>query len=62
MLARAQDDKARARRVLAFFEWALTQGRTKAQAIQYVTVPKEHVAAIAEIWREQIRVEGQPIW
>jgi phosphate transport system substrate-binding protein len=62
LLKTEQKSRQRARRMLEFFHWALTEGAPLARELGYATIPKEHVERIEELWRARIKAEGRAVW
>jgi len=58
-----QDKPAKARQVLAFFDWAFAHGAASARELDYVPLPGELTARIEGLWKTQIRAaDGSAIW
>ena len=58
-----QQDAARARQVLAFFDWAFANGDAMALGLDYVPMPANVKEMIRATWRNEIRdAQGMPIW
>ncbi|HEY2187636.1 MAG TPA: phosphate ABC transporter substrate-binding protein PstS, partial [Caldimonas sp.] len=56
-------DVARTRELLAFFDWALTQGQAAAIALDYVPLPEVATLAIRSTWQTYLRdAAGSPFW
>ncbi len=58
-----QADAARAREVLAFFDWAYRKGADMARSLDYVPLPDEVTAKVREVWAADIKAaDGTPVW
>lgn len=53
-------DKARA--LLDFFHWCLTDGASLAEKMDYVPVPPRLVDLIEATWREDVTARGRAVW
>lgn len=47
---------------LKFFSWAYAHGQGLAQQLDYVPIPANVAALVANEWQQALRVDGQPIW
>lgn len=55
-------DADRSRNVMRFFDWAFKNGAALAQELEYIPLPNQVHDAIRGAWRNQIKVNGQPVW
>jgi len=57
-----QENPAKARALLDFFHWCLTDGAPMAEKMDYVPLPPRLVGLIEATWREGITAAGRPAW
>jgi phosphate transport system substrate-binding protein len=57
-----QADKAKAKAVLSFFDWALEHGGPAAEKLDYVPLPGKVVSLVRTAWAERITADGAPVW
>lgn len=62
LMHREQADAARAREVLKFFDWCLTNGDSAAKALDYVPMPKSVAELARSLWKKDIRAAGAPVF
>jgi phosphate transport system substrate-binding protein len=55
-------DADRSRNVMRFFDWAFRNGAAAAQELEYIPLPGQVHDAIRAAWRDQVKVNGQPVW
>ena len=55
-------DAERSRGVMRFFDWAFRNGASLAQELEYIPLPGSVHDAIRAAWRNQVKVNGQPVW
>ena len=50
--------------MLSFFNWAYTNSsaKSKASALQYVTIPAKTVTAVEKMWHSQVKGGGKAAW
>jgi phosphate transport system substrate-binding protein len=56
LVRRYPRDGVRSRATLAFFRWAMEDGRELASSVQYLPIPPSLVRQVEAYWEEQIRV------
>ena len=61
MVQKEQQDAARAKTMLQFFDWAFTDGGASAESLNYVPIPKDVYQFIESEW-ETITAAGSPVW
>jgi phosphate transport system substrate-binding protein len=57
-----QADRATARAVLRFFDWAYKNGGPAAKKLDYVPLPKKVVTLIHKAWAKRITADGDRVW
>ncbi len=62
LMYKAQQDQARAREMLNFFDWCYQHGANQAKTLHYVPMPKEVVGLVTDLWQSSLTTAGQPIW
>ncbi len=62
LMRRSQKNRVKAHAVLAFFNWAFTNGGTMAKELDYVPIPSNVVSMIKALWSSKIRANGHAIW
>ncbi len=55
LLQKTQQDAAKAKEVLKFFEWAYQNGETEAVALDYAVLPKNVIEEIQKSWATQLK-------
>lgn len=55
------NDPERARRVLAFFDWAFNNGQAAADQLHYITLPANVKTMIRQRW-SQVQASGRPVY
>jgi hypothetical protein len=50
--------------MLKFFDWAYknSSAKSKAAALQYVTIPSGTVSAVESMWHKSIKAGGKAAW
>lgn len=61
LIHKAPDDAAAAGEALKFFDWAYTNGKDQAKALDYVSIPDSVVALIEKSWGD-IQSGGKPVF
>ncbi len=59
---KAQGDAAKAKAVLGFFSWCYANGQKRAEALDYVPMPKSVADLVEANWHTQIGAGGAPVW
>lgn len=54
LIPKTQTDPAKSKAIIAFFDWAYTNGSAEALALDYVPMPDDVIAAIRKAWAEKI--------
>lgn len=54
LMHKTQTDSAKSKAIIAFFDWAYTNGAAEALALDYVPMPDDVIAAIRKAWAEKI--------
>ncbi len=62
LLYKKQADPAKARALLDFFHWCLTDGAPIADRMEYVPLPPGLVKLVEGTWHEEITAGGRPVW
>jgi phosphate transport system substrate-binding protein len=62
LLHKEQADAAKAKAVLAFFDWAYSSGDQAASALDYVPLPNNVKDMVRHQWSASIRASGQPVY
>jgi phosphate transport system substrate-binding protein len=55
LMHKAQDKPAQATQALKFFDWAMSQGDSAAEALDYVPLPSDVKGLVRKLWGEQIK-------
>ena len=55
-------DRRVGRAMLEFFSWCYENGGEQAIELHYVPIPKEIVALIEDLWKRELRADGEPLW
>jgi phosphate transport system substrate-binding protein len=61
LIHKKQQDKNMARALLNYFKWSLTHGGDTARKLHYVPIPAKVVSMIEDLWRKQVRADGEPV-
>ncbi len=62
LLYREQQDPARIKTLLDFFDWCFEQGKKDAEALHYIPMPENVVRIIRKSWVTGIRSNGRGVW
>lgn len=62
LVYKKQNNMQKASDVLKFFDWAYKQGDHTAEKLNYVPMPDSVVDLVKEIWRTQIKVNGERVY
>lgn len=62
LMHRQQTDPAKAKQVLAFFDWAYHSGQKMAEQLDYVPLPDNVVQLVEQSWRTIAGPDGKPVW
>lgn len=63
LIHKTQQDPAKGREVLKFFDWAFQNGEPMARELEYVAMPAPVIKQVQEMWKTQVRdASGKPIW
>jgi len=62
LMHKKQDQPARAKEVLTFFDWAYKNGGQLAETLDYIPMPKAAVAIFEESWQQIKGPDGKPVW
>lgn len=57
-----QNDAARCKAMLEFFDWCYRHGADIAENLHYVPVPLNVVDLVEKTWNQEIRCNDQPVW
>jgi phosphate transport system substrate-binding protein len=63
IMHRVQEDGAKGKEVLKFFDWAFKNGATMAADLDYVAMPPAVVKLIQDAWKAQLKdASGKAVW
>jgi phosphate transport system substrate-binding protein len=63
LMQKVQDQPARAKEVLKFFDWAFKNGQASARELDYVPMPDNVVKLIEESWKAELHdTSGKAVW
>ncbi|MGE4338343.1 MAG: phosphate ABC transporter substrate-binding protein PstS [Pigmentiphaga sp.] len=62
LIHKDQDDAAQGKAVLEFFDWAWKNGAEAAAELDYVPLPDEVTNKVRNVWKTEIKANGQPVW
>ncbi len=62
LIPRQIADAAKARTMLAFFDWCYRKGGELALALDYVPIPESVYRMVEEAWKTSVTSGGKPIW
>jgi len=62
LMYREQDNPMLANQLLGFFDWCYKNGADQAEKLHYVPMPAAVTELVRELWQEQIRSGGKPVW
>jgi phosphate transport system substrate-binding protein len=63
LLHKSQDDSAKAKEVLKFFDWSYNKGAGMTTDLDYVAIPPSVVKLIEASWKSQLKdASGKAVW
>lgn len=63
LMHKTQAETAKAKEVLAFFDWAYRNGGTMASELEYVAMPEPVVKLVQDAWKAQLKdASGKALW
>lgn len=63
LMHKIQSDPVSGRAILKFFDWSFKHGNEMAQELDYVSLPKEVIAKILTLWKQEFQDQtGKSIW
>jgi len=62
LIYKDQTDAVKAKAMLEFFNWSLTNGAPTATKLAYVPLPESLVKMIRETWSKEVKAVGQALW
>jgi len=62
LMHKKQQDMAKAKAMLQFFDWCFNHGAEIATNLHYVPIPANVVDLVQQVWRSELRVGNQPVW
>jgi phosphate transport system substrate-binding protein len=62
LIRKAQADAARARAMLAFFDWCYRNGGAQAEKLDYVPIPSGVIDLVEASWKTVASDAGKPVW
>jgi len=62
LMQKNQEDAARAKALLDFFDWCYTFGGAQAKSMDYVPLPPSVVEMVRASWRSDVTAGGKPVW
>ncbi|MCU0690758.1 MAG: phosphate ABC transporter substrate-binding protein PstS [Polyangiaceae bacterium] len=62
LMHKEQKDAAKAKALLAFFDYAFREGDKAAKELDYVPMPAAVIERVRKMWAEKIRAGGNPVW
>ncbi len=62
LMYKEQQDFAKARDTLKFFDWSLRHGGTMAEELSYVPLPASVVDLVEASWTKEVMAGGQSVW
>jgi phosphate transport system substrate-binding protein len=62
LMHKKQDQPERAKEVLRFFDWAYKSGAQLAEQLDYVPMPANVAAMVAQSWKQIVGSDGKPVW
>jgi len=62
LVQKTQKDPVKALEMLKFFDWSFTHGQDIAKSLHYVPLPATVISMVRDLWRQEIRFNGQTIW
>jgi len=63
LMGQVQQNAAKGKEVLNFFDWSFQNGDEMAIALDYVALPDQVVKQVQDVWRSKVRdASGAPLW
>lgn len=62
LIYKEQQDSAKAKAMLSFFDWCFRHGADIAKSLDYVPMPENVVKLVEEAWAKEIKSGGKPVW
>jgi len=62
ILYKQQENNETATEMLKFFDWCYKHGREIALNLDYVPMPENVVQIVQQTWKNEIRLNGKPVW
>ncbi len=62
LIHKDQNDAAKAKAMLKFFDWCFRHGGEMAEKLDYVPIPMSVVEMVEGTWAKDVKAEGQPVW
>jgi phosphate transport system substrate-binding protein len=62
LVHKAQRDAARAKAMLAFFNWCYANGDAEAEKLHYIPMPRAVVQLVQAKWKSELSAGGAPVW
>ncbi len=62
LVHKKQENAAKARAMLKFFDWCLNHGDPVAIGLDYVPIPMKAVKMVDSLWKETVKADGKQIW
>jgi phosphate transport system substrate-binding protein len=62
LVHKAQNDAARAKAMLTFFDWCYTNGDAEAEKLHYIPMPRSVVTLVQAKWKSELSAGGGPVW
>jgi phosphate transport system substrate-binding protein len=60
LIQQDQQDEAKAKALISFFEWAYKKGSDQAMELDYVPIPSKVYSLAERVWQEHVTVQGRP--
>jgi len=62
LMYKKQNDAAKAKTVLKFFDWCYKHGADLAEKLDYVPMPKTVIDLVESTWKKEITANNKPVW
>ncbi|GAB4300967.1 MAG: phosphate ABC transporter substrate-binding protein PstS [Myxococcota bacterium] len=62
LIYKEQTDAEKAKTLLEFFDWCYKHGRDIAEKLHYIPMPDNVINIVGELWKENIKANGNPVW
>lgn len=62
LVYKKQDNAAKAKAMLKFFDWCYKNGDKMAKDLHYVPLPPNVVEMVEAYWTKEIKADGKPLW